>query len=114
MTITVDFWQVVSLQLTFLAFCAGVLKLQFAQSEKREVERFTALREALAEHISEERHTTSAVRELERQLLRLQADLPVQYVRREDHVRNQTIIEAKLDGINLRIDALNGKGNQNA
>lgn len=111
--LSVDFWQMVSLLIAFFGFCAGAVKLQFNQSERREVERLSALRELLAEHIAEERNTTRAVSELERQLLGLKADLPVQYVRREDHVRNQTIIEAKLDGINLRIDALNTKGVNN-
>lgn len=36
---------------------------------------------------------------LERDFLKFQADLPVHYVRREDYVRNQSVIEAKLDAI---------------
>ncbi|AFJ01996.1 putative phage-like exported protein [Methylophaga frappieri] len=35
--------------------------------------------------------------ELERDMLRLRAELPNQYVRREDYVRGQTVIESKLD-----------------
>ena len=37
--------------------------------------------------------------ENEKDLLRLRAELPVDYVRREDFIRNQTIIEAKLDAM---------------
>lgn len=49
---------------------------------------------------------------IERDLLSLKADLPVQYVRREDYVRNQTVIEAKLDSVALKIENLQIKGMQ--
>lgn len=45
-------------------------------------------------------------RRLERELLELRADLPHQYVRREDYVRGQTIIEAKLDAVFQRLETL--------
>ena len=48
--------------------------------------------------------------ELERQLYTLKADMPLQYVRREDYVRNQTVIEAKLDAVALKIENLQLKG----
>jgi hypothetical protein len=41
---------------------------------------------------------------IERDLLELKADLPVAYVRRDDYVRGQTVIEAKLDAIHTRIE----------
>lgn len=40
----------------------------------------------------------------EREFMQLKADLPMHYVRREDYVRNQSVIEAKLDGLALRIE----------
>lgn len=36
---------------------------------------------------------------LEREFLRFKADMPINYVRREDYVRGQSVIEAKLDAI---------------
>jgi len=39
-------------------------------------------------------------------LLRLRAELPLDYVRREDWIRNQTVIEAKLDGLATKLEAL--------
>jgi hypothetical protein len=48
----------------------------------------------------------------ERDLLELKADLPLHYVRREDYVRNQTVIEAKLDGLALRIQNALLKGSR--
>ena len=41
---------------------------------------------------------------IERDLLKFQADMPLNYVRREDHIRVQSILEAKMDGLATKID----------
>lgn len=76
-----------------------LLDERFATQEKARVEgmghwdsRFTNLEKTLKEEGKEWRR-------VERELMDLKADLPTLYVRREDYVRNQTIIEAKLDAI---------------
>ncbi len=43
-------------------------------------------------------------RRLERDMLLLQRDLPLNYVRRDDQIRETTIVNAKLDALNLKID----------
>lgn len=45
-------------------------------------------------------------RTLERDLLELKADLPVNYVRREDHIRYETVVNAKLDALATKLDAI--------
>jgi hypothetical protein len=40
----------------------------------------------------------------EKSILRLRAELPLEYVRREDWIRNQTVIEAKLDALAVKLD----------
>lgn len=47
---------------------------------------------------------------LERELLSLKADMPLHYVRREDYVRNQTVIESKLDALALKLENWQLKG----
>jgi len=47
-----------------------------------------------------------ATQELEKDLLRLQADLPVTYVRREDFIRYETIVNTKLDRIWDAVDGI--------
>lgn len=42
--------------------------------------------------------------ENERDLLNLQARLPLEYTRREDWIRTQSIIEAKLDALAAKLD----------
>lgn len=49
---------------------------------------------------------------VEREIMSLKADLPVNYVRREDYIRNQSIIESKIDGLALRIENALLKGDR--
>lgn len=44
------------------------------------------------------------VRNLERELYQLKIDLPQTYVAREDYIRGQTVIEAKLDAVAAKIE----------
>lgn len=121
MTISVEFWQLVTLLLSFFGFVAGVAKVIGRQNVKYLDTRFKAMEESrqladaaihstLKQHIEEEAKNSDQLIELERQLLRWQADLPLNYVRREDHIRNQSIIEAKLDGLALKIENVQLKG----
>lgn len=47
------------------------------------------------------------IAKVERSLLELKADLPREYLRREDHIRYSAIIEAKLDGHAEALNRLN-------
>ncbi len=49
---------------------------------------------------------------VERDLLSLRADLPLHYVRREDYVRGQTVIEAKIDAVAISLQNLQLKSVQ--
>lgn len=67
-------------------------------------QKFAGLESRLDEIRSRGDQNANAVVDLERQLLTLRAELPVQYVRREDYVRGQTVIESKLDALAIRMD----------
>jgi len=43
---------------------------------------------------------------LERAFLELKAELPLSYVRREDYIRQQVIIDAKLDRLGEKLDEI--------
>jgi hypothetical protein len=53
-------------------------------------------------------------RELERNFLSLRAELPEKYVRREDYIRGQTVIEAKLDAIGSELKLVQIQGARSA
>lgn len=101
MTLQVDFWQLLGFGLTLLSGFAGIIltagRLIASQFETRINERFDVLQKAREAE-------AAGITRLERDFLRLQADLPLHYVRREDYVRGQSIVEAKLDGLATKID----------
>ena len=121
MTVHLELWQIISLVISVIgAFAAGG-KLLLIQFDKRLDTRFTSLaesadkgdkelRDILKQHIQAENKTNDQLINLERQMLNWKADLPIQYVRREDFIRNQTIIESKLDGLANKIDNAHRKG----
>jgi hypothetical protein len=117
MMVEVSLWQLVSLLLSFFAFVGGACKVLLNQIDKRLDARFEAMElskkqaaeiwnaqfDKLLKHDQEEMRNRQ---ELERQLLTLKADLPLNYVLRADYIRNQTVIEAKLDAVAFKIENL--------
>ncbi|OGB58416.1 MAG: hypothetical protein A2503_10035 [Burkholderiales bacterium RIFOXYD12_FULL_59_19] len=41
---------------------------------------------------------------VERELLTMKADMPLHYVRREDYIRGQSTLEAKVDGVGMKLE----------
>lgn len=101
MNLTIDFWQLLGFGGALLGGFATIIvaagKIIAGQFERRINERFQQLqaaRESEAQGLST----------LERQFLVFQAELPLHYVQREDYVRGQSVVEAKLDGLATKID----------
>lgn len=110
MNLQIDFWQLVTLLCAFFGACAAGGKLLLSQMQKHLDERFVTQEQArssnhdqLAKRLdgieSANREESSQWQRVERELLRFQAEMPLHYVRREDYIRGQSVIEAKLDGV---------------
>lgn len=121
MNVEVQFWQLVLLLISFFGFVVGAGKLLLGQIDKRLDLRFDVLEKARsdgAKHwderfssiLAQQKEDTAAVRNLERDLMGLRAELPDRYVRREDYIRGQTVIEAKIDTVALRLENIQLKG----
>ena len=93
MSVTVSMWELISVGVSLLVGMFGIVKVLLGQFVGQIDKRF-----AKAEKDSLE------WRKFEREFLDFQANLPVDYVRREDFVRNQTVIEAKLDALALKLE----------
>jgi len=124
MTVQVEFWQLITLLISFLAFLFAAGKLLLSQIDRRLNERFETIekareegqatwRQTFTQHLDEERRETDLLRNIEREFLRFQAELPLQYVRREDYVRGQSVIEAKLDALYNKLEVVQMKGANN-
>jgi hypothetical protein len=117
MMIQIELWHLITLLLAFFGCVGAFGKLLLAQVEKRQAERFKALeaaRQTASEHWDQrftylENSAKEWVR-IERDFLEWKADLPMTYVMRDDYVRNQTVIEAKLDAIAVRQENILLKG----
>lgn len=115
MTVTVDFWNLVGLLTGFLAAVAGAGKLLLDQSQRHLDERFSTQEAARALQAAQlsarldgleqvNRDETVQWQRVEREILQLKADLPLNYVRREDYVQAFATIMARLDAINMRFE----------
>lgn len=84
-------------------FLIGIIKW-FLQRMVRDLDkRLECIRKAQQGEVAEWRR-------IERELLELRADLPMSYVRREDHIRNQSVIEAKLDALASKLELTRMEG----
>lgn len=125
MLVQIELWALVTsvggILIAFLGCVFGFARVLGAQIERRLDEKFRAqeaAREASARALAERidryivtgERTATQVADLERDFLRWQADLPVHYVRREDYVRGQTVIEAKLDALYNKLEVVQMKG----
>jgi predicted patatin/cPLA2 family phospholipase len=116
--VQLELWQMILLLLAFFGAVGAFGRVLLDQFEQRLSEKFktqeTQRAEATARWDSRFNELQSASQEesrnwhrVERQLLQLQAELPREYVRREDHIRFETVINAKLDALNAKIDLSN-------
>lgn len=77
---------------------------QFSNHEKTDVVFRDLLNKRLDTIESLHQKDVNQWQRVERELLTLKADLPLHYVRREDYIRGQSILEAKLDGLGMKIE----------
>lgn len=125
MNVQIEFWQLVGLLLGFLGTCATGGKLLLSQTQAHIDEKFKTQEEArvngqvqLTKRLdnieSANREEAQQWQRVERELLRFQADVGLQYVRREDYIRGQSIIEAKLDGLGTKLENAQLRARNNA
>ena len=111
MTLEVEFTWLAGLLITFFGCMAGLGKLLLGQMQKHLDARFKAQEEARASNHSQtqqrlERLEKSAQdwADIERNWLKWQAEMPLHYVRREDYIRGQSVIESKLDALASKLE----------
>jgi hypothetical protein len=108
-TVQVEFWSLVMLLIAFFAACGATGKLLLRQFQRSMDQQFGALSSRLEKIEEENRNEASQWLRVERDLLKFQAELPMNYVRRDDYIRGQSILEAKSDGLAGKIDVLTGR-----
>lgn len=104
MTFELTMANLISLAGLFLGALWALLKVIALQAEKRSNEKFAALQEAINKVGVDMRREADATRQLETSFLRFQADLPREYVRRDDFVAAIGGISTRIDNFALRVE----------
>ena len=105
-TIELPVWQLIAAGASLVGVMVGLLKLLLAAIERRLDQRF-ALMDGRFEELAKD---SDRLRQVELGLEKLRGEMPLHYVRREDFVRNQTVIEAKLDALALKLENVQLRG----
>lgn len=97
MTLQIDLWQAIGLLITAAGGFWGMGKMLLNQSNVHISEQFLDIKKTLESHGEDSRR-------LERELLELKAELPRDYVRREDHNRVIAAVHVSIDNLRLSVD----------
>lgn len=103
-TLQIDFWQLLGLLLSGLGALWGVVKVAAAQAQRHQDAAHAQLVARLDAIEQASRAEAGNWQRVEREILQLKAELPLNYVRREDYVQSTATIMAKLDAISLRFE----------
>lgn len=120
MTLQAEIWQLLGflgmLSGMFVAAIWGIGKVMLRQFSANLDTRFQVMEKSREEGRQQwsdrfERIELSQGR-VDRDLLTLRAELPEKYVRREDAIRSETVINAKLDSLAAKIDLVASRQRQ--
>lgn len=98
----IELWHLILLLLAWFGACWAVFKMLMAGLDTR----FGLLSKRLDTSDEAREKTAEQLRNIERDLLLFKAELPVQYVRREDYVTAIATIMTKLDAMAIRFENL--------
>lgn len=113
MTLQIDFWQLFGLLLSVIGAFWGVIKVAAQQAQRYQEATLAQILERLDTIEQASREDSSNWQRIEREILQLKAELPLNYVRREDYVHSTASIMAKLDAVSMRIENILLRGNKN-
>lgn len=89
--------EAIGLAITLVGAFWGLAKMLLAQTQRQISTQF----EQISVHLKKQEEVE---RRLEREVMELKAELPREYVRREDYIRGQSTLEAKLDALAGKVD----------
>ena len=104
--VSIEIGKFLALVVTLIGIFYGMSRSQRAGFEKHIDEKFKALGDELTRVEKNAATTAAEIARVERDLLELRAELPDRYVRREDYIRGQSLIESKLDALAVKLENL--------
>lgn len=110
MILTFDHWQLFGIIAFLLAGLGGMGKMLLAQIEKRLDARFAAMEVSREASAAQWRSSFAALDQMargnEQRITQLLIDLPLQYQRREDAIRQEVAIIHRLDALGIKVDTI--------
>lgn len=111
MTLELNITHLITLAVAFVTALWALVKIIMAQHDRQLSEKFSGLSSTLATLSADLRKEAEATRQLEMAFMKFQAELPRDYVRRDDFIRSIGTIEARIDNFALRMErALTTRG----
>ncbi len=104
MTIQLETYQFIMLLIAIAGVMISTVKILWGRIEQSLNQNFKATNEKLESVARQAEESQRELRQLERQLYQLEIDLPKNYVLRDDYIRGQTVIEAKLDAVASKLE----------
>ena len=112
--VQLEIWHLVLLLAMFVSVIWTAGRMLLGQIDQRLDARFDSMEQTRRDSsthwdskfkalLDDQQRAADAWRNLEREFFKFRGDLPLRYQLREDSIRNQTVIEAKLDGMALHI-----------
>lgn len=109
MIFKLELYQLITLALTIGGTLWGVGKAFFNRVETSIKEKDETLAKALSSLGEKLDKESEAIRQLDREILKLKAELPREYVSKDDFIRSFTVVEAKIDAVQTTLTHLNNK-----
>ncbi|MDO4427822.1 MAG: hypothetical protein Q4B88_06805 [Moraxella sp.] len=109
MIFKLELYQLITLALTIGGTLWGVGKAFFNRVETSIKEKDETLAKALSSLGDKLDKESEAIRQLDREILKLKAELPREYVSKDDFIRSFTVVEAKIDAVQTTLTHLNNK-----
>ena len=104
MTLQIELPQLITVAIALLGAFAGLLKALMSQQTKQIEASFAGQNVRLDSIEKTNREEAGNWQRIERELMAFKAELPMSYVRRDDYIRGQSVVEAKLDGLATKIE----------
>jgi hypothetical protein len=113
MTLDLNVGNLIAISVAFIGALWALLKVFAIQHEKALEARFKTLNEGMQSIKSSQDNERENTLRIERELMQFKAELPRDYVRREDFIRAVGTIETKIDNMALRVErAVLSKGGE--
>lgn len=102
-------WMIAAAQFVGLLLSLATLVTWLTGAQEKHLKthmdlQFHNVRALLLDVDARSKESDKKIADVEREVLELKAQLPEKYVRREDYIRGQTVLESKLDALALKIE----------